>query len=211
VDDPEFVKNVRQIIVLAGAFLVNGNVNPAAEANVIGDPEAADVVFICGADVLVIGINITHQVFLTAEQMEVVGRSKGKFGKYLYEATKFYFDYHLYAYDIDGIYLHDPTTMIAAIDPSLFTYKEGVVRVQQEGICRGMTVFSDAIKRYVSDNWTLPVHSPAALTLIRTNRSFNVGCRWAKPTEWCNKPRVKVAVTVDADKVSAMIKERLSA
>jgi len=33
-----------------------------------------------------------------------------------------------------AIYLHDPTTMVAALDPSLFTTAEGVVRVQQEGI-----------------------------------------------------------------------------
>lgn len=31
--------------MLGGAFFTNGNVNPAAEANIFGDPEAADVVF----------------------------------------------------------------------------------------------------------------------------------------------------------------------
>lgn len=35
-EDPEFVKNVGQIVLLGGAFSVNGNVNPAAEANVSG-------------------------------------------------------------------------------------------------------------------------------------------------------------------------------
>jgi len=32
--DPTFAKKVGQIIILGGAFQVNGNVNPAAEANV---------------------------------------------------------------------------------------------------------------------------------------------------------------------------------
>jgi len=32
--DPTFAKKVGQIVVLGGAFAVNGNVNPAAEANV---------------------------------------------------------------------------------------------------------------------------------------------------------------------------------
>ena len=32
--DPEFSKNIGQIVLLGGAFAVNGNVNPAAEANV---------------------------------------------------------------------------------------------------------------------------------------------------------------------------------
>ena len=32
-------------MVLGGAFYCNGNVNPAAEANIFGDTEAANVVF----------------------------------------------------------------------------------------------------------------------------------------------------------------------
>lgn len=32
--DPSFVANVGEIVILGGAFLSNGNVNPAAEANV---------------------------------------------------------------------------------------------------------------------------------------------------------------------------------
>jgi inosine-uridine nucleoside N-ribohydrolase len=46
-----------------------------------------------------------------------------------------------------AIYLHDPTTMVAALDPSLFTAAEGVVRVQQEGICRGLTLFNNTKKK----------------------------------------------------------------
>lgn len=40
-----------RLVVLGGAFFHNGNVNPAAEANFFGDPEAANVVFAkCVAD-----------------------------------------------------------------------------------------------------------------------------------------------------------------
>ncbi|KAF5956323.1 hypothetical protein HYC85_003548 [Camellia sinensis] len=99
--DPAFAKIIGQIVVLGGAFAVNGNVNPAAEANIscsllmcvdmvwdcdfrnqnqlslftsfvhglngqiFGDPDAADIVFTSGADVLAVGINVTHQVVLT--------------------------------------------------------------------------------------------------------------------------------------------------
>jgi hypothetical protein len=32
--DPNFAKNIKQLVVLGGAFNGSGNVNPAAEANV---------------------------------------------------------------------------------------------------------------------------------------------------------------------------------
>lgn len=48
-----------------------------------------------------------------------------------------------------GVYLHDPTCIIAAIDPSLITFAEGVVRVQTTGIMRGLTLFYNKQKRFI--------------------------------------------------------------
>lgn len=35
------------------------------DRQIFGDPEAADMVFTSGADVLAVGLNVTHQVLLT--------------------------------------------------------------------------------------------------------------------------------------------------
>ncbi|KAM3320386.1 putative uridine nucleosidase 2 isoform X1 [Capsicum chacoense] len=177
--DPAFVKNIGQIVVLGGAFSVNGNVNPAAEANIFGDPDAADVVFTSGADVLAVGINVTHQVVLTDSDRDELAKSNGKFAKYLDKILGVYFDYHHDAYSTKGVYLHDPTALLAAVDPSLITYTEGVVRVQTIGITRGLTLF------------------------------YNKQKRFAEVTEWSDIPSVKVAVTVDAPKVLKLVMERL--
>nr|KJB77096.1 hypothetical protein B456_012G120100 [Gossypium raimondii] len=138
--DSSFVKNIGQIVLLGGAFAVNGNVNPAAEANIFGDPDAADIVFTSGADVLAVGINVTHQVILTDSDRETLASSNGKFAQYLLKILEVYFNYHHDAYSTKGVYLHDPTAMLAAINPSLITYVEGAVRVQTNGITRGLTL-----------------------------------------------------------------------
>ncbi|XP_050122855.1 probable uridine nucleosidase 2 isoform X3 [Malus sylvestris] len=145
--DPEFAKNIGQIILLGGAFAVNGNVNPAAEANIFGDPDAADMVFTCGADILAMGINVTHQVVLTDADREKLAMSNGKFAQYLCKILDVYFSYHHDAYSTKGVYLHDPAVVVAAVDPSLFTYTEGVVRVQTNGITRGLTILYNKQKR----------------------------------------------------------------
>jgi hypothetical protein len=39
---------------------------------VFGDPDAADIVFTCGADILAVGLNVTHQVVLTGNSNALV-------------------------------------------------------------------------------------------------------------------------------------------
>jgi hypothetical protein len=43
--DPTLKGKLKEVVHLGGAFFVNGNVNPAAEANIFGDPEAADELY----------------------------------------------------------------------------------------------------------------------------------------------------------------------
>lgn len=38
---------------------------------IFGDPDAADIVFTSGADILGVGINVTHQVVLTGTIWEI--------------------------------------------------------------------------------------------------------------------------------------------
>ena len=80
---------------------------------------------------------------------------------------------------VAGVYLHDPTALLAAVNPSLMTYTEGVVRVQTDGISRGLTVFDNTKKTY------------------------------GEITAWTGKPTVKVAVTVDAPAVVELMMQRL--
>ncbi|KAI3927174.1 hypothetical protein MKW92_049037 [Papaver armeniacum] len=177
--DPEFAKKIGQIVLLGGAFFVNGNVNPASEANIFGDPDAADIVFTSGADVVAIGLNVTHQVIMSDDDRDKLVQSNGKFAQYISKILDIYYSYHHDSYNTKGVYLHDPATIIAAVDPSLFTYTEGVVRVQTSGITRGATVF------------------------------YNTGKRFMDDTEWSGKPTVKVAVTVDGPAVLKLVMDRL--
>lgn len=106
---------------------------------------------------------------------EKLAASNGKFAQYLCKILDVYYSYHYEAYNIKGmsiwfllsrrnafissvmmllgyntgVYLHDPTAMLAAIDPSLVTCTEGVVRVQTNGITRGLTILHNQQKRYV--------------------------------------------------------------
>lgn len=69
-EDPELHTKWKELVVLGGAFHINGNVNPAAEANILGDAEAADYVFAHGLNTYVVGLDVTMSCAMTREQIE---------------------------------------------------------------------------------------------------------------------------------------------
>ncbi|XP_042521238.1 uridine nucleosidase 1-like [Macadamia integrifolia] len=150
--DSSFASKVKRLVVLGGAFFAMGNVNPAAEANIYGDPEAADIVFTSGANIVVVGINITTQVKLTDEDISELRDSKGRHAQFLGELCKFYIDWHVKSDGVYGIFPHDPVSFVALVRPHLFTYKKGVVRVETQGLCVGHTLMDQGLKKWNSNN-----------------------------------------------------------
>ncbi|KAH9738316.1 Uridine nucleosidase 1 [Citrus sinensis] len=181
--DSSFASKVKNIVVLGGAFFALGNVNPAAEANIYGDPEAADVVFTSGANIAVVGINITTQVKLTDADLLELRQSKGRYVQLLGDMCKFYRDWHVKSDGVHGnfsfksIFLHDPVSFVALVRPDLFTFKKGVVRVETQGICTGHTLMDQGLKRWnVSNPWT--GYSPVSVAWTkRLNLKMCWGCR----------------------------------
>lgn len=153
--DSSFAKKVKRVVVLGGSFFALGNVNPAAEANIYGDPEAADILFTSGANIEVIGINITTQVKFTDDDLTELRESGGKHAKVLCDMCKFYRDWHVKSDGVYGIFLHDPVSFVALVRPDLFKYKKGVVRVETQGICIGHTLMDQGLKKWNTSNpWT---------------------------------------------------------
>lgn len=153
--DRSFASNVKRIVILGGSFFASGNINPAAEANIYGDPEAADIVFTCGAEIVVVGLNVTTQVMLSDQDLCELRDSGGRYGRYIYNISQFYKDWHVKSDDVHGIFLHDPTCFAALYKPQLFEFKRGAVRVETQGICTGHTLMDLGLKNWNSDNpWT---------------------------------------------------------
>ncbi|EXB88735.1 hypothetical protein L484_015425 [Morus notabilis] len=177
--DSSFAKKLKRLVILGGAFFALGNVNPAAEANIYGDPEAADIVFTSGANIDVVGINITTQVMFTDADLLDLRQSNGKHTKILCDMCKFYRDWHVKSDGVYGIFLHDPVSFVALVRPDLFTFKKGVVRVETQGICIGHTLMDQGLKKWNSSN------------------------------PWSDYPPVSVACTVNVDEVVSYIKNIL--
>jgi len=91
--EPELDELLKEVVFMGGAFRVNGNVNPAAEANVFADPDAAEFVLSTCSKVAMIGLDLTHKCFLTREEIENL-RGKGSHGDFAASIIQFYLRYH---------------------------------------------------------------------------------------------------------------------
>jgi purine nucleosidase len=139
--DSSFTSNVGEVVVMGGAFHVPGNVSPVAEANISGDPDAADLVLTSPWKVTMLALNTTTKVKLNDEILRRVKDQNDRYGPFIWSVNRFYMDFHKNMGGVEGgAYVHDPSAIMYLIDPSLFRVRTGPVRVVTEGIAIGETI-----------------------------------------------------------------------
>lgn len=155
--EPAISQLVKEVIIMGGAFGYHGhsgNVTPFAEANVIGDPHAADIVLTADWPVTVVGLDVTQQTIMTNEYVKELQKNSKKYGDFIYDITRFYANFHLEEAGIDGFYVHDSSAIAYAINPDLFTVKEGSIRVVTDGPAIGHAMLKSNEKKYPVDEWS---------------------------------------------------------
>jgi purine nucleosidase len=130
--EPAILAHVREIVVMGGAMREGGNRSPSAEFNILVDPHAADIVFSCGRPIVVMGLDVTHQVLSTRERVERIRVLGNPVAKATAGMLSFFHRYDSKKYGSEGAPLHDPCTVAWLLDPSLFQLRECNLSVETE-------------------------------------------------------------------------------
>jgi inosine-uridine nucleoside N-ribohydrolase len=150
--EPRIVERVAGVVLMGGAATVNGNVNPAAEANIWNDPHAADRVFTAGWPVVMLGLDVTMAVGMDDPYLASLRTSR--YGEFIYDITRFYLDFHRQVHGDYACHTHDPSAIAYLIDPTLYTLEHGPVRVVTEGLAAGQTLMDRRGEWYSPNAWT---------------------------------------------------------
>lgn len=153
---PDVAGLAHDVVVMGGAFGRNGhtgNVSPVAEANIFGDPEAADLVF--GADwpVTIAGLDVTQETVMTDEFVGQLAHVSGEDGRFIREISAMYQKFHKDSIGLDGFYVHDSSAVAYALRPDLFEIEQGPVRVVTDGIAKGQTILRPAGRKFPPGAW----------------------------------------------------------
>lgn len=152
--DPEIAALVKEVVIMGGAFDVNGNVTPAAEANIHGDPEAADVVFTAPWKVTIIGLDVTLKTTMSADYLAKMVEAGPAELKLLSDLSQYYIDFYRQRVGLDGMALHDSCACVYLTEPHLFEVTTGPVRVVCGGLADGKTIQApDHGRKYIGSAW----------------------------------------------------------
>ncbi len=139
--EPRIAPRIKQIVLMGGGYFAQGNITPSAEFNIFADPEAAKIVFNCGAPIIMMPLDVTHQILTTKARVEKIKAAGNTASLALAKMLSFYSRYNSKKYGNDGAPLHDPTTIAWLLKPELFNGKHCNVEIETESkITRGATV-----------------------------------------------------------------------
>ena len=136
---PDIAPLIHEIVLMGGNAFVPGNVNPAAEANIFSDPEAADLVFGAACPVTMIGLDVTMKIYMVTEHFNQIASFDNAKARHIARIVPHYRAFYSSRLGRDAIPVHDSTTISYLLKPSLFKVVRYAVRVETSGISRGKT------------------------------------------------------------------------
>ena len=121
--EPRILKRLDEIVIMGGS-VDNGNTSPAAEFNIMCDPEAAHVVFSSGVTVRMVGLNVTRKVIVTDEVVNRMEKINNKASDMFVKLMKVFNENQRKTFGVAAGPLHDPATIASIIDEGLIKWQK---------------------------------------------------------------------------------------
>ncbi|OJF96571.1 nucleoside hydrolase [Pararhizobium antarcticum] len=151
-EDPDIAVLVKDVVIMGGAFDVPGNITPAAEANIHGDPDAADVTMTAPWPVTVVGLDVTTKTVMTRKLMADIAMTGGERATLLAKISQFYIEFYEQHVE-DGMVVHDSCACVYVVAPHLFETRSGAIRVICGGIADGQTIQKPDSRSFPPSPW----------------------------------------------------------
>lgn len=136
---PELKGKIERISLMGGGVGF-GNWTPAAEFNILVDPEAADVVFRSGIPIIMSGLDVTEKALMCPDDFQRIKELDNPVSDIVWQWLEFFYKFHKnigYA----GAPMHDPCAVMVLLHPEIFTIEDYYVEIETGGeYCRGATV-----------------------------------------------------------------------
>ncbi|WP_046791813.1 nucleoside hydrolase [Tatumella morbirosei] len=139
--DPDIKEKIKEIIMMGGGFFEGGNITPSSEFNIYADPEAAEIVINSGIPIVMMPLDVTHQLLTLKRRIANIRHTMNPVGLAVAEMLEFAERSDKEKYGAEGGPLHDPTVIAYLLSPQLFSGRYCNVCIEVKSpLTRGMTV-----------------------------------------------------------------------
>lgn len=161
--DPDLPNMVSRIVIAGGSVGVGGNITPAAELNMYGDPVSARTVFRSHTTKTLIPLDVTLQVAFSMGLLDELPSDDTRAGRFLRRILPFSFRAHHQLLAREMIQLHGAVAVLSLLQPELFETREMAGDVETRGdLTKGATVFDRRPKPYWRTNMEVAMEIDAA-------------------------------------------------
>lgn len=144
IKDKSGMRNLKELVLMGGAFKSFGNCSQVAEFNFWVDPHAAELVFKeLDKKITMVGLDVTRQCVLTPNYIEMIKQFNEPLGNLIVKITRFYVDFHWQQERTLGCVINDPLAIAYFINPELCSGKEYYVDIVTEGKAIGMSLVDE--------------------------------------------------------------------
>jgi purine nucleosidase len=138
---PDIAGKIAEIVLMGGGCFEGGNITPTSEFNIFVDPHAAETVFKSGVPIVMMPLDVTHQVLTTRARIAAIRRIGNRSGIVVAEMLEFFERFDVEKYESDGGPLHDPCVIAYLLRPELFIGRHINVEIETRSeLTMGMTV-----------------------------------------------------------------------
>ena len=138
---PDIAPRIREIVLMGGGCFEGGNITPAAEFNMYVDPHAASLVLASGVPIVMMPLDVTHQVLTTRARVAALRAIGTRCAAAVADMLSFSERFDVEKYGTDGGPLHDPCVVAYLLLPGLFSGRLINVEVETTSeLTMGMTV-----------------------------------------------------------------------
>lgn len=127
---PDIKRKIERIVLMGGAAR-ESNWTPAAEFNIIVDPEAARIVFESGLPITMVGLDATHKALILPDEVASLRRT-GPIGEFTGQLMDFYSLFYR-SQGFAGNPVHDALAVAAVIEPGVVKTRHLHVDVETRG------------------------------------------------------------------------------
>ena len=158
---PELKGRIAHISLMGGGIAF-GNWTPAAEFNILVDPEAARIVFESGIPITMAGLDVTERALVYPEDFERIRAVGNPVARVVADWLEFFYGFHR-SMGYPGAPVHDAVAVAALVRPEILTMKPYYVQVETEGdFCKGATV---------ADRFGVLGHAPNTNVILGIDRN----------------------------------------